>query len=62
MNFDDFSAAVDDAERTLRFADRLVTKLAGTLRGRLRLVPSFILRDLKRELRGFNMITGAWKE
>lgn len=63
MNFDEFDAAVTDARQTLIYADRTVKRLAGMMTGRLRTVDStHILRQLKRELRDFDAVTGLWKE
>lgn len=60
--FDEMDAAVQDAERTLRVADELATRIARFLVGRLRKVNSqWILADLKRELKDFNMQTQKWK-
>lgn len=61
MNFDEMHAAVKDAERTLSLADGVITKIARMLIGRLRKVESgWVLADLKRELRGFNIHTKKW--
>lgn len=60
--FDEMDAAVQDAERTLRVADGLATRIARFLIGRLRKVNSpWILADLKRELKDFNMQIQKWK-
>lgn len=63
MTLADMENAVDDARRTLAQADRAAARMAGMLRGRLRTgdIPSYVLRDLKRELANFNMHTGEWK-
>ena len=62
MNYLEMCAAVEDAEKTLGFADMAADKVASQLVGRLRHVDNETLRALKRELRLFNMNTGEWKE
>lgn len=53
--------AIADASATISNADTLATRMAGMIRRRLRHVPSYILKDLKKELRDFNIHTGQWK-
>jgi len=53
--------AVEDANTTLRAADRCANDLAYLLRGRLRHVSGTNLEALKRELKNFNMHTYLWK-
>jgi hypothetical protein len=64
MNYDDMEQAVRDAENTLRIADAVVSKIAYTIKGRLRRsnTAGWILADIKRELRDFNIHTGTWKD
>ena len=63
MNFEEADQAIQNAEVTLRFADRIANKLARLLVGRLRKVESYgTLRALKRELQDFNANTQTWKE
>lgn len=57
---DDMRAAVEEAKMTFRAADDAARSMALILRGRLKHVPSYILKDLKRELRDFNITTGKW--
>lgn len=54
--------AVQEARITMMAADRVVSEMAGLLRGRLRNVYSRTLADLKKELRNFNAHTGEWKK
>lgn len=62
MNFDDVTRAVEDAEFTLKLADRHATQIAKLLVGRVRRVDStYTLKALKLELRDFNANTGRWK-
>jgi len=53
--------AVSEARQTMRAADQQASAMASILRGRLRHVPNYVLDDLKRELRDYNMNTGKWK-
>lgn len=64
MDFDDASAAIEDAKNTIRRADTVTKELAYILCGRLRAanVSNYILTKLKRELRDFNIHLGAWKD
>ena len=62
MNYGEMVEAVDDAENTMRLADMLANKVARLLVGRLRKVEScYVLNQLKRELRDYNINTGQWK-
>lgn len=60
--FDEMSAALTEAETTIRAADNVANRMAYMLRGRLRRVGVGPLKDLKKELRGFNAHTGTWKK
>lgn len=61
--FDDMRRAVQEAEQTMRAADNVAGHMANILRGRLRQVSSgYVLADLKRELRDFDMTTKEWKK
>lgn len=62
MLWDDFYKAVDEAENTLRQADQAANKMAKLLRGRLRKVDSWYLKELKRELQDFDACRQVWKE
>lgn len=60
--YDQFRAAMRDAEVTMSAADSVAENMARIIEGRLRKVPSWILKKLKRELSQFNANTGKWKE
>ena len=58
MKFEDFAQAKEDAEHTMRLADRMANDIAKLLRGRLRKVNDYhVLADLKRELKDYNSHT-----
>ena len=62
MTFDESEQAINEANQTLRMADRMADKLAHLLINRLRKVSSsWVLQELKRELKDFNAHTGYWK-
>lgn len=63
MTFDEAMEARRDAVQTLNASDRLVRELVQAMRHRLQAanIPSYVLADLKKELRGFNAHTGRWK-
>lgn len=61
--FDEIRWAVQAAREQLAAVDAQTGKMAGLLVGRLRHVDApEALRDLKRELRDFDMTTGKWKK
>lgn len=60
MNVFDVNDAVRDATNTLDTADQKTGALARLIIGRLRHCPSWMAKELKRELRDFNMKTGEW--
>lgn len=63
MNIDSMNAAVEDAHKTLGYADLMAARIATLLVGRLRKVNRYgVLRKLKLELRDYNAHTGKWKE
>ena len=64
MTFDEMTEAVEEAERTIRMADIATRKVAKLIIGRLRSIktPSWVLAELKRELRDYNIHTGQWKD
>lgn len=62
MNYNDFSAAVDDAKNTLSRADRMVEQIGYLLPDRLRLMSPLSLVKMKRELQDFDSRTQRWKE
>lgn len=59
--FDQMREAVSQAQATLRAADYSAGAMAGLLRGRLRHVSPWILKDLKRELADFDAHKKEWK-
>lgn len=62
MNIFDVRNAVQQAEDTLRAADNCAEKLAELLtERRLRLLSSYELRRLKRELSKFDSVKRRWK-
>lgn len=63
MNFSDMKESVEGAERTIRLVDMMVTTFARLCIGRLRKVEStWILADLKKELRDFDIHRRTWKD
>lgn len=52
---------INEARDVLRNADEVAGQIAGLLPGRLRHVQTWVLQDLKRELKDFNAHTGEWK-
>jgi hypothetical protein len=60
--FDDMRRAVREADATLEAADSVATKMAELLRGRLRKVRPWYLKQLKKELTNFNAHTQEWKD
>lgn len=63
MDINQMAQALEEARITLARADRVAGQLANMLRGRLRSgnIPSYVLKDLKKELANYNMHTGEWK-
>ena len=61
MNFDEMKQAISQARSTFNLADSMASTLADLLVGRLRMVSSWTLVKLKRELRNFNAHTKTWK-
>lgn len=59
--WDSMRAAVQQARDLDRAVTSSASAMADLLRGRLHRVDCDYLRDLKRELRGFDMVTGKWK-
>lgn len=60
--FDEMRGAVRQAESTLRAADSVADSMARLLEGRLQKVSPSVLKQMKRELRNFNIHTGEWKQ
>jgi len=62
MNYREMSDAVEDAQRTMNLVDSMADRFARMLIGRLRKVNScWVLAELKRELKDYNIHTGQWK-
>ena len=57
----ELNRAENEARAVIRAVDSACNGMAGLLTGRLRSVPSWRLKELKKELRDFNMHTGVWK-
>jgi hypothetical protein len=53
-------AAVQQARSTMTAADNAANSMADLLKGRLKHVSFYHLKELKRELRNFNIHTGRW--
>jgi bifunctional ADP-heptose synthase (sugar kinase/adenylyltransferase) len=64
MKTQEMRRALEEARTTFRAADNVANDLASILVGRLKSsnVSSTTLRQLKLELRNFNMQTYRWKE
>jgi hypothetical protein len=60
-SFDLMRQALSEASETMRAADSYAWNAARLIVGRLRHVNPGILREMKRELRDFNMVTGRWE-
>lgn len=62
MDYDDVARAVRTARERVKMGDKVVREVADLLAGRLRVaeVSSYTLKELKRELRNFNIRTGTW--
>lgn len=63
ITWNEMTQAVADAQETIRIADSRVNKMAHMISGKLRSaeVTPYALRELKRELKNFNMQTHQWK-
>jgi hypothetical protein len=64
MNYQDIVNVRIQAERDLALADRAVCEAAKLIVGRLKSsgVQNSVLRELKRELKDYNMQQWAWKD
>lgn len=62
MNWNEMMSAVEDAERTMNNAREAARRVAKLLVGNLRHVSDGTLKQLKRELRDYNIHTASWKE
>jgi len=66
MNFDEMNDAVNDARRTIRFADINTRNMVKMIKGRLRTLDDTwqshnLLIALKKELNQYNATTRTWK-
>lgn len=59
--FDTMRAAVREARAVENAANEHANAMAWIIKGRLRHVSADALREMKRELRDFNIHTGEWK-
>jgi len=58
----EINSSINDARRTIENADESTERMCRLIIGRLRHVESrFVLKEIKRELRDYNMNTGTWK-
>ena len=64
MTFDDVAKAISEARSVLRMADGHVAEMARVCVGRLQSsgVSIYTLKQLKNELRNFNIHTSTWKD
>lgn len=62
-SWDQMLAAMRDARNTMSAADQQASEMARMLaeNGRLRKCSAYQLRQLKKQLRDFNSVTGKWK-
>lgn len=61
MTYDEAQKVLEVARSSMVQADRIGGDIAALLHGRLRHVPSYHLKRLKRELRDFNIHTEKWR-
>lgn len=63
MDYDDVARAVRTARERVKMGDKIVREVSDLMAGRLRTadIPAHTLKELKRELRDFNIHTGTWK-
>ncbi len=59
--YEEMREVVTRAKQTIEAADRVANDVAGLLRGRLHKVCDYNLKQLKRELRDYNIHTGTWR-
>ena len=64
LTMEQLDSAVQEARQTIRNGDIVARRLASIVAGRLRMsdVDIWVLKELKRELRDFNIHTGTWKD
>ena len=63
MNWAEAQQAFTEAERTINATKDIACGMAKMLSGRLKAygIPSFYLKELKRELRDYDMHRGVWR-
>jgi len=63
ITYGNISAARRRAEQEIEMADCAIRQAADLIRGRLKVagVQCWVLEDLKKELKNYNMHTGEWK-
>lgn len=63
LSLTDVYNARDEAERTIKRANEVTRTACRLAAGRLRIsgVPDYVLKQLKRELKDYNIQTGCWK-
>jgi hypothetical protein len=62
MNITDMESVLREAKAEINRADLVAGSAARIIVGRLKHVPPYVLVDLKRELRRFNMHTRTWND
>ena len=64
MDISQAHRCINQARETIKNGDHVIKTLAYLMVGRLRVVkiPGYVLAELKRELRDFNMQTHEWKD
>jgi hypothetical protein len=64
LTYHEIQQARIEAEQTIARADKATRHVARLIQGRLRAsgIPGYVLEELKRELRDYNMHTGEWRE
>ena len=64
IDYGDIQNARHAAENQIRLADMAVANACRLSAGRLQIsgVASWVLQELKKELKNFNAVTGEWKE
>ena len=64
MKWEEMNEAVQEAKATINQADRFLNHMANMLRRKLRSgnIGAYNLREFKKELKNYNMITGEWKD
>ena len=60
--YDEMRSSLLEARAVFSAADYAAGNMGEILKGRLRHIPPYILKSLKREIQDFNANTGKWKE